>query len=72
MTMRHQPERDAPHGYTWGDLGWRTPPQSIPHATPDPDRRDVDQTVLVQHDGKTPLIVRRARPLGFRPDRLTP
>ena len=55
----------TPKNWTWASMGWGAP-QSVPREVPDTDRKE--ETVLTDRYGR-PLLVRRPRPLGFRPPR---
>jgi hypothetical protein len=53
-----------PKGARWDHMGW-APPSTIPHTIP--DRKETPETLLVGPKGE-PLIVRKPRPFGFRPE----
>lgn len=54
-----------PKNWTWSGMGWGAP-QSIPREVPDADR--TEKVLLTDRYGR-PLIIKQARPIGFRPPR---
>ena len=56
---------ERPKDWTWSGMGWGRP-ESIPRDVPD---AKPPETLLVGPDGKTPILVKQPRTIGFRPER---